>query len=287
MPAPTSFVARHATDPGDGTFAERLDTKRRLLVSGRSHLPQHPHNARGLYRGSLLEAGLLQLVEPESPAIVAALRRAGRAVVACCALVSPGEGPVVLDIEGEPVSAQRWSRNNLVDIGDFVDGFYAALAAGDDASLDALAQVDVQALRVEGVFPEEYQFHWARALQGFQLGTSWTTDVVVAALRESAPEHLRNGDGSTAYMFFKSSKEIELLIATATDPDAFNAALLKALENHRHYFSAVEPNPGEDQSNDPLGFIALGPLAFAAAMARRGWPITVASDYLPRSVLAA
>lgn len=287
MPAPTPFVARHATDPGDGTFAERLDTERRLLANARTHLPQRPGNASSLHRYSLFEAGLLQLVEPDSPAIVGALRRAGRAVVACCALVSPGEGSVVLDIEGEPVTAQRGCRNNLVDVGDFIDGFYAALAAGDDASLDALAQVDVQSLRMEGVFPEEYQFHWARALQGFRLAAPWTADALIAALRESTPERLQHGDGPTAYMFFKSSKEIELLAATTADPDTFNAALLKALENHRRYFATVQPNPGEDQSNDPLGFIALGPLAFAASMARRGWPITVASDYLPRCVLAA
>ena len=240
-----------------------------------------------VHKDSLREAGLLQLVEPDSPAIVASLRRAGRAMVACCALLSPGEGPVVLDIEGEPVTAQRWSRNNLIDVTDFTRGFYAALAVGDDASLDVLAQVDVQALRMQGVFPEEYQFHWARALQGFRLAAPWTADVLVAALRESAPEKLRHGDGTTAYMFFKSSLEMELLAATTMDPDTFNAALLKALENHRRYFSEVQPNPGEDQSNDPLGFIALGSLAFAASMARRGWPITVASDYLPRSVLAA
>ncbi len=287
LPAPTSFVARHATDSGDGTFAERLDTKRRHTDNARAHLPKRSDNAYSLHRHSLFEAGLLQLVEPDSPAIVASLRRAGRAMVACCALVSPGEGPVVLDIEGEPVTAQRWSRNDRITVGGFTDGFYAALAAGDDASLDALAQVDVQALRVEGVFPEEYQFHWARALQGFQLGAPWTGDALVAAMRESAPERLRHGDGPTAYMFFKSSLEIGLLNATTMDPDAFNAALLKALENHRRYFSEVQPNPGEDQSNDPLGFIALGPLAFAASMTRRGWPITVASDYLPRCVLAA
>ncbi len=287
MPAPTCFVARHATDPGDGTFAERLDTERRHVGNARALLPERPGNARSLYRHSLFEAGLLQLVEPDSPAIVAALRRAGRAVVGCCALVSPGEGAVTLDMEGEPVTAQRFFTNNLIDVGDFIDGFYAALAADDDASLDALAQVDVQALRMQGVFPEEYQFHWARALQGFQLGAPWTADALVAAMRGSAPERLRHGDGPTAYMFFKSSLEMGLLNATTMDPGAFNAALLKALENHRHYFSSVEPNPGEDQSNDPLGFIALGPLAFAASMARRGWPITVASDYLPRSVLAA
>ena len=211
MPAPTSFVARHATDPGDGTFAKRLDTKRRHVRNGRTHLAGHPGNACSLHRHSLFEAALLQLVEPDSPAIVGALRRAGRGVVACCALVSPGEGPVVLDIEGGPVTAQRWSSNNLITVGGFTDGFYAALAAGDDAVLDALARVDVRALRVEGVFPEEYQFHWARALQGFWLGASWTADALIAALRESAPEHLRNGDSSTAYMFFKSSLEIELL----------------------------------------------------------------------------
>ena len=281
------FVARHPTDLGDEVFAEILDTTQRLITVGREKLPGHPSNAHYLHRDSLIEAGLLQMVHPNSPAIVGSLRRAARAMVACCALVSEGEGPVVLDIMGDPVTAKRVAENTFVTIDDFIDGFYAALASRDAASLEALERVDVQRLRVAGVFPEEYSFHWARALQGFGLGADWAVDAYVAAMRESEPARLRNGQASLDYMFLKESLDMRLFMDSGADPDTFNASLRESLTCHRQYFATVQPDPGEDQSNDPLGFIALGPLAFASLVASHGRPVTVASDYLPRSVLAA
>ena len=78
---------------------------------------------------------------------------------------------------------------------------------------------------------------------------------------------------------------IALCISTAGTQEDFNAALRKALEAHRTYYGKRRFDPPEYQENSPSGFIALGPLAFAVAMHDRGWPITVESDYLPRSLI--
>lgn len=280
------FIARHPTVADDAIFAELLESRRKAIANAREYLPSQSSNAFSLFSYSLYEAGLLQMVHPDSPAIVDSLRRAARAMVACCALVSEGAGPVVLDIMGEPVTAGRVAENTFVDVVDFIDGFYAALASRDTASIRALERVDVQRLRVAGVFPEEYSFHWARALQCLGLGVDWV-DAYVAAMHGSEPACLRNGQASLDHMFLKSSMEMKLLTDSGADPDIFNASLREALTCHRQYYATVQPNPGEDQSNDPLGFIALGPLAFASVVASHGRPVTVESDYLPRSVLAA
>jgi hypothetical protein len=65
----------------------------------------------------------------------------------------------------------------------------------------------------------------------------------------------------------------------------FDEALRNALVMHRRYWRDFEPNPGERQANDPQSFIALGPLAWATLRRDRGLPVTITSDYLPRSVI--
>ncbi len=279
-----TVIARHPTDIPGRPFVELLEGERKHFASGLANLSWHPVNAIGLLNGSLDEAGLLQMLHPDSPEILVALRRAARAIRALCLLSAPGEGPLLLDIEGPPVTVTG-RLHGMVDVGYFIDGVYAALAVGERDVLHSLTEVDVWALRSPGAMIEDYRFHWARALQGFLLGADWTHESVLAAMRESKPERLRYG--TPPAMVYLSSPAMELMTATTLDPPSFNAVLVRALENHRHYYGSVQPNPDENQSRDPRGFIALGPLAFAAAMARRGWPITVRSDYLPQCVLAA
>ncbi len=278
-----TVIARHPTDIPGRPFAELLEEGREMFALGLANLSWLPVNALGLFDGSLREAGLLQMLQPDSPEILVPLRRAARAIRALCLLGAPGEGPLLLDIEGPPVTVTG-RLLGMTTVGHFIDGVYAALAAGERDVLHALTEVDVWALRSPGIMIEEYSFHQARALQGFLLGADWTHESALAAMQESKPERLRYG--TSPAMVYLSSPEMELMTATTLDPPSFNAVLVRALENHRHYYGSVQPNPDENQSRDPRGFIALGPLAFAAAMARRGWPITVRSDYLPQCVLA-
>jgi Immunity protein 49 len=65
----------------------------------------------------------------------------------------------------------------------------------------------------------------------------------------------------------------------------FDEALRNALILHRRYWRDFEPNPGERRANDPHGFIALGPLAWATLRHDRGLAVTITSDCLPRSVV--
>lgn len=279
-----AYVHRHPTSD-TSEFTVMLDEQRGLLVASRNSLPGRPQSTRCLYRDSLIEAALLQRVQPNSPEILVAFRRAGRAVAACCDLVSSDEGLVLLDIMDGPVILPRCATNTLIAVADFVDGFYAALAANDTTTLGQLVTVDLQTLRMTGAVQKAYLFHWARALQGFALGASWAVESCAAAVHDAAQESPRNGPGGAAYMFFKASRDMSLMMATTWDPKTFSASLLRSLESHRHYIEEIEIYPGEDQSDNPLGFIALGPTAFAAAMSRRGWPVNVESDYLPRCAL--
>ena len=79
-------------------------------------------------------------------------------------------------------------------------------------------------------------------------------DAYVAGMRESELGRLRNSQASSDYMLLKSSLDVKLLTDAEPDPDTFNATLREALRCHRQYFATMQPDPGEDQSNEPLGF---------------------------------
>jgi hypothetical protein len=126
---------------------------------------------------------------------------------------------------------------------------------------------------------------WARAVQGFELGADWAGAVLGRALEEADPGQYPVNSSSFAFCADIANPMMALVVATAGTAEAFNDALRKVLEAHRSYYGERRFSPPQYQENDPRGFIALGPLAFAVAMRARGWPITVESDYLPRSLI--
>jgi hypothetical protein len=277
------FIPRHRVGWSKERAAEELAREVGFVAETIESLQRVPENMLSLAQDSLREAGLRHLAEPDSPDIVTSLRRAGRAALAACEMVSSGTGPVSVTLDdGVPILLDRIRDNALVDVSHFIDGFYAALAARDKDTLLSLSRLDVQRLGEPGVYSPEYRYHWARALQGFQLGATWTGKSLRAALEGAEPEALPFG---AEYAAFIASIEMELMTATAADAGQFNAVLHRSLEGHQTFFGSIQPSPGEDLSEDPQGFIAFGPLAFAVCMADRGWPITVQSDYLPRRII--
>jgi hypothetical protein len=63
------------------------------------------------------------------------------------------------------------------------------------------------------------------------------------------------------------------------DTPAFDEAMWKALEGHKHYYAKAEGK------KDMLGMIALGPLAMAVWAKDLGVNTTVESDYIPRWII--
>ncbi|WP_327353038.1 immunity 49 family protein [Streptomyces sp. NBC_01304] len=62
--------------------------------------------------------------------------------------------------------------------------------------------------------------------------------------------------------------------------ESFNSELAGALEWHKEYWTR-----DEDRALDAEGLTALGPLAVACLARDEGFSITVASEYLPKSLL--
>ncbi len=281
-------IARHeAKDPEAverAFLTRRLNSERAAIEAGLRHLTERPQNLVSLIRESHREAGFVHHLNPDSPAIRASLRRMAWAAKSLCDLTASGNGPVKISLGDEALSVMAERGRYRFSVGGFTQAFYAAIAVRDQEVLDTLLKVDVDQLQVPGLLFEDYSFLWARALQCWFRGDGNTIDILQQALEATDPDKLKHG--TQAYALFIACLDMELMSTSMVSAERFNQALHKALaEGHKVYYGQIEVNPDEDQSDEPEGFIALGPLAFACAMRDRGWPITVKSDYLPISIV--
>ena len=121
-------------------------------------------------------------------------------------------------------------------------------------------------------------YSWAETLQSFERGESGTMAKLQVAIDQTDPAVLH--EDTKAGMLQIRVPEMQVFYRLiCQEPGPFNEALQRAVEQHKKYWSAAK------RKNDPAGFIALGPLAFACRAHDIGLPVTVESDYLPRRLI--
>jgi hypothetical protein len=291
-----TFIARH--DPGFSREALAAQTKRRIaeLDELRESLPMRSLNLAAFARGARRLAGMFHVIEPDAAEVALFVRLAARAIAADAARHGGGDTPVRVDLgKIGPISLARTDERPpaLLRLRHIVDGYHAAFAAGDEPALALLAQAPIERLTRVPPMTEErvYQLPHALGLQRLAQGAGGGNDLLLNAIKACDSPEMLPAVREAARLL--ASPEIELaLLHAKSDTDAraaglptFDEALRNALVMHRSYWRDFEPNPGEHLDNDPQGFIALGPLAWATLRRDRGLPLGITSDYLPRSVI--
>jgi Immunity protein 49 len=291
-----NFIARH--DPGISRAALIKQANERIaeLDELRESLRERPRNLSIFANEALRLAGLFLVVNPDGPEVSLFLRLLARAVGADVARRASGAGPVQVDLgKLGPIDLPRTQEQPpaLLRLRQVVDGYHAALAAGDEPALALLAQAPMERLtRVPPTAEEQaYMLPHALGLQRLAQGVAGGNQLLLNAVNGcESPEMIPAARDAARLL---ASPEIELaLLHSQSDEEArsarlptFDEALRNALVWHRQYWRDFEPNPGERQNTDPRGFIALGPLAWATLRRNRGFASGITSDYLPRSVI--
>jgi hypothetical protein len=279
------FIARHNTGCDTAFLSERLNATERLFERGWEYLSRRPANIAAMFGDALDATGWRVALNPDDPLLYRDLKRAARCACATLQMLTPGPAPIVVDVGLSPVvEVPRLAVNDLFNVSDLEQALFAAMICRDWMAIEALCQVKPRSLDVAGSITDDYNFTFAEFLQGMWTRQPSTGDMLMRALEETDPDKLRTGN--VDYALYIMVPIIDLFYSFAgTDPTSFNTKLAYALDRHRRFYSAVEPNPGESQRNDPRGFIALGPLAAAAVAHDRGWAVTVTSDYLPAGLV--
>ena len=185
-----------------------------------------------------------------------------------------------------------------VSLRQIVFAYHAAFATDDVSTLRLLADVPIELFGDKPPVVEEriYMLSHARGLQLLARGDVSGRKSLVDALKGCNSREM--DQESRNYAEFLVSPELALtMLHGMSDEEAvkeertrfmtFDQTLRDGLMTHRRFWRDIEMNPGERQTHDPDGFIALGPLAWAAMRYRLGLPVNITSDYLPRSVIEA
>lgn len=279
------FVVRHRPGRDHGVLAAQAADRADEIPMLRGSLADRPGNLVPLAEEALALAGLRQLLGPEDE-VPSLLRLGARAAIAAGATVAPG---VSLRVDlGPPPTPVELPRGRERPTGltprRLVEACHAALATRDRIALDLFAQVPVDRIARQPPVAEEriYGLAHAQGLQALLRGDAAGNQLLLQAIQGCNDPGL--APAARDYAQFIVSPEIELALLHR-DPDGFDQALRNALVLHRRYWAEIQADPGEAQDSDPAGFIALGPLAWAALRHDQGLPVGIRSDYLPRGVV--
>lgn len=281
------FVARHRPGRSPGALAAQATDRADEIPMLRGSLPGRLGNLVPLTEEAAALAGLRQLLGPEDE-VPSLLRLGARAAMAAGATVTPAGTPLRVDL-GPPGAIELprgRERPTALTPRLLVQACHAALAARDRIALDLFAQVPLDRIARQPPAAEEraYGLTHARGLQALLRGDTDGNQLLLQAIQGCNDRGL--APAARDYAQFLVSPEIELTLLHR-DPDAagFDQALHNALVLHRRYWAEIQANPGVSQDSDPAGFIALGPLAWAAMRHDQGLSVGIRSDYLPRGVV--
>ena len=274
MPIPRHKIDREAVQ-------RRFDSTVANLNVFINSVGRTPNNLTLLASNALDVVMCGSVVAPDSPHIRPALGLASRATAALFAVAAAETFPIeVVVTEGPPVRYTFAPESSLVHPNRWLDGFFLAALCRDYDSIQALFETPSDLLRASSTRCPEYAYLFVDAICGYLEGAKDTGQRLVKALAATDPER---SDLMPDWALNIDVPKIELFyLIAAGDHSGFAAALPRAVEGHRNYWSKLK---NRDVSRNPDGFLALGPLGLAAIAYDRKMPVSVDSDYFPLALI--
>jgi hypothetical protein len=159
----------------------------------------------------------------------------------------------------------------------WLQGWYCATLLRDAVCLELLAQVSDEIFRVSRVRSAPAQEPWRGALIAYHKGQDSTALVERACFLIEPAQRTALMPADAAKLWGALFRM--MLPLFHRDAEAFNRALVNAVEEHKKFYR----KRGEGQQE--MAFLALGPAALCALAHDAGLPIEVDSEYLPRSLI--
>lgn len=254
---------------------DRLEAKLRLFRKVQNAARQDTTQLNLLLTTAREILGYMAIVGLDPAPAATSVRAGVEAAVAmfCLASASPGSLVEVQLGEGPPVKLEATGPNDAADASNWCYGFYLAALLRSERALDYLCGVSSRILRASSTRSDECVYLYIEALQSLWQHKADAATRLKLALEATAPERLQVG---AAYVLNILVPELELVYYFALrEPQRFNETLSRALKHHNKYWGQKKLRL------EPAGFLALGPLAFAALAHDAGMPITIESDLLP------
>jgi hypothetical protein len=226
-------------------------------------------------------AGYLSVVDPNSAEICRALRLATQAVAALFRGATARE-PEIAVVLGDPSPVRVPARvpSDLANVRNWCEGFFLAAICRETGALDTLSGVPPERLRASSTRAEDYAYLFADALRSYWQREGDAPARLLEALKATDPDRLPAA--ARDYVLSVVVPQMEMLYRLMLqEADDFNAALRKALEGHKSYWSKSVENRNKEAS----AFIAVGPTGLASFAHDAGMKIEVESDYMPKPLV--
>ena len=273
-------VARHSIDE---EFTRKVSSRQEELIKACFGGINNGRTASfsSLFSTYVRNAGFLSVTEPNSPEIDSSLEDAGFVGAALFKVASsPPDAEVeVLLSPSLPSHFKNTLKNDLINVGDWHTAFLVAAISRNAVALDTLCQTPINLLRRSVSRTDDYYFLYAETLQALWKKQEDVDEKLLAAMEATDPDNLP--EHHIDFVLHIAVPEMELLMQyLANDEEAFNTSLVQALELHKKFYGLEEKF-----KRNPIGFLALGPLAMCCFAVDGGMKVTVESDYLLQSAL--
>lgn len=274
-------VPRHKFDAKPGALRMNIRIGDESLVDAFAEEVVQASVLEGIINRSITALPMRSHLDPKDPAILVDLQR-----MACAAagIFRASEAEVGDEVTIPAPNKQsrevisQGPRPSAAHTLNWQRGFYAALASREREATEILTQVPVESLRKGQIKSEPWFYTGVEALQAFVRKRDDAGPKLVAAMKATDPETCAPADKNLVLDLAWPVLELAYQ-ALLRDAAAFDAAMVKALDGHRHFYTKA------DGKGDILGMMALGPLAMAVWAKDLGVNTTVESDYIPRWII--
>ncbi len=287
-------VNRHTIDYD--VLQEQLTYYREGISSTIKHIQEGRFDLLDILFNKLVSlAGYQDADRPSSPEVCRYLRLICQLISVVLTAASEKTVPVKLPLGEQQLEIVPDEIGWQIDEKQWLFSCYSTVICTSSARLNALLQVEPERLKF---YPSgtQYYFYYllAAPLQAILRDDTNAHEVIEQARQavRAVPkfdDYLEEYDESDSespdlkdyvdddYAPLVIEPQLDLMSALLShNALRFNETLLEALEKHKSYWGQ------EEHSVDPVGLIAWGPLALARLAGKRGIPVIITSDYLPK-----
>ncbi|MFD6066788.1 MULTISPECIES: immunity 49 family protein [Amycolatopsis] len=206
------------------------------------------------------------------------LRTAAQAATAIFTAAAVGEGEIEA-VVAKPARFKATGPVSYANAGAWLSAVWLAIVSREDDLVRQLCAIPDEVLRASGVEHDAYVYPWVQTIRNFLTNQEITPGLFDTVMDGTDPD----AGGSTpprvmAQLVYPPVEMFYYLLRR--DSEKFTVSLVRALEQHRKYWTS-----DADLTDEPDGFIAFAPLAIAVLAKSVGMSVEVESDYLPSNFL--
>jgi hypothetical protein len=206
------------------------------------------------------------------------LRTSAQAATAIFTAAAADEGEIEA-VVAKPSRFKATGPVSYANAGAWLSAAWLAIVNREDELIQRLCSIPEETLRASGVEHDAYVYPWVQTVRNFLTNQEITPDLFTTVMDGTDPD----AAGITpprvmAQIVYPPVEMFYFLLRR--DSEKFNVSLVRALEQHRKYWTS-----DEDLVDEPDGFIAFAPLAIAVLARSVGMTVDVESEYLPSNFL--